>query len=77
MLKEIHVIFDGKALQPVEPVDLEPNTEYLVTIKKEVSLEKKSLWNIIDDIIGKVDGPSDWSEEHDHYLYGTPKRNQE
>ncbi len=21
-----------------------------------------------------VDEPSDWSLEHDHYLYGTPKR---
>jgi hypothetical protein len=23
---------------------------------------------------GTVEGPEDWSEEHDHYLYGVPKR---
>jgi hypothetical protein len=25
---------------------------------------------------GSIEGPEDWSTEHDHYLYGTPKRNE-
>lgn len=24
--------------------------------------------------LGLVEGPVDWAAEHDHYLYGTPKR---
>lgn len=32
--------------------------------------------DFLHSIAGKWEGPEDWSEEHDHYLYGTPKRNQ-
>jgi len=28
-------------------------------------------------MMGTVEGPSDWSKELDHYLYGTPKRGEE
>jgi hypothetical protein len=24
---------------------------------------------------GTYEAPEDWSSEHDHYLYGTPKKN--
>jgi|GEM_PF-4321867 len=30
-------------------------------------------WDVIEGLIGTIDGPSDWSDQHDHYLYGTPK----
>lgn len=33
-----------------------------------------TLFEEIDDEVGPVDGPRDWSAEADHYLYGTPKR---
>jgi predicted DNA-binding antitoxin AbrB/MazE fold protein len=29
--------------------------------------------DFLQSIAGKWEGPEDWSEEHDHYLYGTPK----
>jgi hypothetical protein len=32
-------------------------------------------WELLKSLQGSVDGPADWSIEHDHYLYGTPKRN--
>lgn len=32
--------------------------------------------DFMKDLIGIItDAPPDWSEEHDHYLYGTPRRN--
>ena len=34
----------------------------------------QSLWDVLDEFTGKVDGPKDWSENHDHYLYGVPKK---
>jgi hypothetical protein len=29
---------------------------------------------VLEKLIGTVEAPSDWAAEHDHYLYGTPKR---
>ncbi|MFN5857384.1 MAG: hypothetical protein ACK456_16075 [Pseudanabaenaceae cyanobacterium] len=30
--------------------------------------------DLLENLMGTVDAPEDWSAEHDHYLYGTPKR---
>ncbi|HYW07419.1 MAG TPA: hypothetical protein VE913_10705, partial [Longimicrobium sp.] len=32
------------------------------------------LWDFLAHVAGTVEMPADWSSEHDHYLYGTPKR---
>jgi len=32
------------------------------------------LWDLLRRGTGSISGPADWSLEHDHYLYGTPKR---
>lgn len=34
-------------------------------------------WNTLKEMAGSIEMPEDWSQEHDHYLYGTPKQNQE
>jgi hypothetical protein len=31
-------------------------------------------WDVLDELTGSVAAPPDWAEEHDHYLYGIPKR---
>ncbi len=71
--KTLHAIFDGNVLRPEEPVDLETNVRYLVTIKRKEA-SKQSLWDVLNKFSGKVEGPEDWSKEHDHYIYGTSKR---
>lgn len=38
---------------------------------------KETAWDILESMIGTVDAPADWSLEHDHYLYGTPKRGEQ
>ncbi len=73
MSKTLHVIFDGKVLRPEESVNLEPNTRYVVTIECEEASSKQSLWDLLSNLTGAVEGPEDWSQEHDHYLYGIPK----
>ena len=35
---------------------------------------KEDAWDVLKSLIGTVQMPADWSLEHDHYLYGTPKR---
>ena len=72
MSKTLHVIFDGKVLRPEEEVDLEPNTRYIVTIERE-ERDEPDLWDVLSELAGTVEGPQVWSEQHDHYLYGTPK----
>ncbi|MBE9075835.1 hypothetical protein IQ241_00725 [Romeria aff. gracilis LEGE 07310] len=34
----------------------------------------KTAWTALRAHAGTVEMPEDWSREHDHYLYGTPKR---
>ncbi len=36
--------------------------------------ESKDAWDILETLTGSVDAPPDWAEQHDHYLYGTPKQ---
>ena len=31
-------------------------------------------WALLRSMTGTLEGPADWSQELDHYLYGTPKR---
>ena len=75
MTKTMHVIYDGKVLKPCEPVDLKKNVEYIVIIKSE-GKKKNDFCNVLKSIAGTVEGPEDWAEKHDHYIYGTSKRNE-
>ena len=70
--KTLHPVFEGKALRPKgeEAVNFEP----LLTTERKEETGKQSLWDVLSELSGTVEGPKDWSEEHDHYLYGTPKR---
>jgi len=73
MPKTFTAIYDGKALNIEERVDLELNTPYIVTIKRKKTPNNETAWDVLDKLAGTVKGPEDWSEQHDHYLYGTPK----
>jgi hypothetical protein len=41
---------------------------------EEVDLPEGGVWDLLEHAAGTVEMPADWSSEHDHYLYGTPKR---
>lgn len=78
MNQTLTVTFDGLLFRPETALELEPNKRYKIQIiSEEISQEKPSenAWDILESLAGTVDAPSDWSKEHDHYLYGTPKRN--
>ena len=42
--------------------------------KIEEEIESGNAWDILKSMAGTIEGPEDWSEELDHYLYGTPKK---
>lgn len=80
----IVVVYDGQVLRPEGPLDLEVNARYRVTIAPvrqvvppiEPAGDRETLWDFLDRYAGSVEMPPDWAAEHDHYLYGTPKRYQ-
>lgn len=50
-----------------------------VVLRAEPSVEEPPVLEadavaLLETLIGSVEAPSDWAAEHDHYLYGTPKR---
>jgi len=83
MNRVVTAVFDGHALQPDAPLDLEPNARYQITINLE-PIEPtpgeepfEDAWDVLERLAGTIDMPPDWASEHDHYLYGTPKRGDE
>ena len=74
----IHAHFDGKVLIPDDPLDL-PLDQALILRIEQVDgnggkeSESSLLWmaeNAVDD----SNLPADLSYQHDHYLYGSPKK---
>jgi hypothetical protein len=43
----------------------------LKRIGRKGEIGKQSLWDLLSGFPGMVERPKDWSEEYDHYLYGT------
>ena len=71
MIKRLKAVFDGDVLRPIEPLDLEPNTEVQITldIPETRTDTGSSFLDTAENL--KLDGPADWSSNVDKYLYGT------
>lgn len=70
MTTTVFATFDGEVLRPEAPVTLEPNTRVRVTIETTVPAESKSSSFLRTAQALNLDGPSDWSERLEEYLYG-------
>jgi len=73
MTTTVYATFDGEVFRPEEPVRLEPNTRVLLTIGEE-PMAKKNMGEpgcfFRAALAANIDGPPDWSERLDEYLYG-------
>ncbi len=66
------VLDDPAALPEGMKVRVEPTPE---NDAGNSTAERPSLLERMKDLVGIIDDlPPDFSENHDHYLYGTPKR---
>ena len=75
MTRTLTAVFDGEVLRPDGTLDLKPNARYRVTVEDEIEMaEEQSAWDVLEQLAGTVNAPADWAAEHDHYLYGSPKR---
>jgi predicted DNA-binding antitoxin AbrB/MazE fold protein len=70
MVQSVIVTYDGQVLKPEQPLDLEADKQYRITITPtDVLDEAGDAWDVLDALAGTVDAPLDWAAEHDHYLY--------
>lgn len=77
MTRTMTATFDGEVLRPDEPVDLEPNTKVRVTIETVESPAPKEPVSVLDVAASlKLEGPTDWSERFEDYLYGRANEHQ-
>jgi hypothetical protein len=78
MNQTITAVFDGKVLRPDSSLLLRPNNRYIITIQEfPLTGNEGDAWDTLDALSGSIEAPIDWASEPDHYLYGTPKRQDE
>ncbi|MBU0566715.1 hypothetical protein KJ693_01095 [bacterium] len=70
MTRTLEAVFDGKALYPEEPLELEPNTYVTLTIETVKTSKKRKDSFLKTARSLKLEGPPDWSAHLEEYLYG-------
>lgn len=71
-MQTLDVTFDGQVFRPdMQPTDLEPNTRLRIRIEPLLD-QPQDAWDVLESLMGTVKAPSDWAENHDKYLTGTP-----
>lgn len=46
---------------------------FILNLRQQSPKPEPNAWDILEGLTGTIEAPTDWSSEHDHYLYGTPK----
>jgi len=69
MTTTIEAVFDGEVFRPDQPLRLEPNTcvTLIVITRDYTSAPSESFLDTAMSI--ELEGPADWSENLDRYLY--------
>lgn len=70
MSQILEATFDGQVFRPIQPVELQPDTqvELIVTVKTPPEENTKSFLRTARSL--KLKGPKDFSSRVDDYLYG-------
>jgi hypothetical protein len=74
-MQDGQVVFEG-GVKPAEGVELRVNV-VAPEVKEPPTSEQKTMVDVLREFAGCMDDPSlptDGAENHDHYIYGTPKR---
>jgi hypothetical protein len=71
MTHTFRATYDGEVLRPAEPLPVPPNTEVVLTFEAPVERKPGPAMSFMDAARAMpIQGPRDWSERVDHYLYG-------
>ncbi len=71
-MQTVHAIYKGKTFHLKQPLDLKPGQEVELIIKELEPAEKDPSFDLAS--LAVETGVTDLAVEHNHYLYGTPKR---
>lgn len=75
MSQIVDATYDGTVLKPESALDLEPNTRVRITVEALPPVPPAapvSFFQVARSL--NLEGPPDWSENLDMYLYGDPDR---
>ena len=68
------IIKEGKVV-PTEPLSFADGTKVTITPLELEDQEPTNVAELLQKFVGVIDNlPSDLSTNHDHYLYGVPKK---
>ncbi|HSU17233.1 hypothetical protein [Longimicrobium sp.] len=71
MTRKVEATYDGETVHPDEPLQLAPNSRFVMTYEPIEETGAPAPVSFIDVALANpVHGPADWSERVDHYLYG-------
>lgn len=71
-METVHAVYEGKTFRLKHPLDLKPGQEVELIVKELEPVETDPLFDIAS--LAVETEVADLAVEHDHYLYGTPKR---
>lgn len=76
MTLTVTALYDGKKFTPEKPINLPANARCILTVIPipDGVEDHRTAVDVLKELAGTIEGPEDWSAEHDHYLYGTPKK---
>lgn len=77
MTTTLNATFDGEVLRLDEPIELEPNTRVRVTIETDEPIPEKDYIFLDIALSLNLQGPPDWSERYEDYLYGRDNQENE
>ncbi len=69
MTKTLEAVFDGQVFRPDEPPELSPDTRVRITIETTDEPERPPASFLKTARALNLEGPSDWSERLEEYLY--------
>jgi hypothetical protein len=62
----------GQIVRRLQGLEAEATTE--PPAEQDAAIAAGGVWALLEKAAGTVEMPADWALEHDHHLYGTPKR---
>lgn len=73
-MNKVKVRFDGRVFVPEEPVELPKGCVLELPLPEQQERPLLDLVKALELLPSDPDWPPDMAAQHDHYLYGTPKR---
>jgi predicted DNA-binding antitoxin AbrB/MazE fold protein len=72
----VEAVYENGVLKPIQPLPLKEHERVSVTIEERGPTLVERLVALADALPPEVveTWPTDGASQHDHYLYGTPKR---